>query len=465
MPKFTIVLKPQAFIDSTLIASDVPEDNGLKHCDGIICHITGNSTYEVDTIIQDMEFIDIKLVETQPDGSAIYVSPKWIKAAYIDSTKVVIKKANLIGDKYFKFLDNSFFDYSTKTLIDKLPVCNCCGAPLTIDSKLCPKCVDKFTKLNDYNFKPSLTFHGTQLAADSEHPIHYGLEFEYSINKPSQLAELVFSNQQALYIKSDSSIKGAGQIAAEIVTHPHTYSALMSPDSLVHRISKLDVSESEAHNGIHIHVSRTAFKDNKHYSLFYFLLNSNKQFIEFIGNRELTEFCEHNIYGRVFTKENKVNNGERRSVVNEQNKDTIEIRFFNSTTNINHIYSYIQFVDSLIKYTKYHKKQVSLLKWAAYVSKYKSKYSALHSRILDYKHELAGSVTFKPPVAFPFNFDILSDLKNIDEISTASETYKVDNTATVTIYSKGIIEFRSTESAWYTLQLSEIISIKLLKDA
>lgn len=465
-----IITKTQAAINKTLKTSDTESDNGAQHTDGIVCHVEGSTTYYVDAIFKSTDFIDIQLT-ISTDSGPVFISPKWVKEAYINDTPVAITAPALVGDLYFKLPDGTYYEYSSKSVISDLATCPACNSVITTSgSDLCDTCVNEFSELQSYSYKPTPNFIGNQSQADADHPIHYGIEIEYAAPHKHQVASLSYNYRSELYLKSDSSIQGDSSYKVEIVSHPHSFKALMSPSSFIHKLPKITVADGGVANGLHIHISRTAFRSDKHFSLFYFLLSSNRDLIEFIGKRELTNYCRHAPKGLVYTKANKPQpNYERKVMINENNDNTIEIRFFNSTNDTHVIKSYIQFLDSMIKYSNYHGTTVSLARWKTYVLKYKDKYSELASRLADFKHSLKGTVKFKPPVTKPVSktaLDFLLNLQHISEITTHEGTFEVDQTASITIYSgSASIEFRPVNDGWKTISFSDIISTKTTKDA
>lgn len=468
MSLFKIKTKSQAAINKTLKTSDVEADNGMQHTDGIACHVTGDTEYSVSAILTSGDYIDIQL-DFSTDSGPVFVSPKWIKSASIAGNPITITATSLIGDVYYKLPDGTFYEYATDSIIADLASCPVCGSILTTaGSHLCDTCVNDYAEIHGYNHKPDPIFIGSQSHADAEFPIHYGIELEYAAYNKHEIASLVYNSNKSLYLKSDSSIQGDANFKVEVVSHPHSFSALMDPDSFIHQLPTIAVADGGTANGVHIHISRTAFRDDKHFSLFYFLLSSNRELIEFIGKRQLTSYCRHIVKGLVISKSNKPQPGfERKSFINEQNDHTIEIRFFNSTTDTHVVKSYIQFLDSLIKYSNYHGTSVSLSRWKAYVIKYKSKYAELATRLADYKLPFTGTVKFKPPVvkAVPKTaLSFLADLPYITSVSDATKTYQVAEDSRNSIDSDGCLEFRELDHGWRKVHISDITSIQTTKD-
>ncbi len=236
----------------------------------------------------------------------------------------------------------------------------------------------------------------------------------------------------------------------------------MANDSFVNSIDKFDVDQQECDNGCHIHVSRTAFKSHKHYSLFYFLINSNTNLLQFIGNRKLTSYCKHRVIGKVHSKQNvHDSDAERQSAVNEKNENTVEIRFFNSSTKPADVKSYIQFVDSLIKYTKYHNDEVSLQKWKAYVNKYSKKYKELVDKLETFEDPMQEVIVFREPIKVEQTIKslTLAEMNNIISVTkTDGDTWNRRPDSEIHVHNGGV-EMKFEETGWAYLSYSDIKKI------
>jgi len=206
-------------------------------------------------------------------------------------------------------------------------------------------------------------------------------------------------HEDTVYLKEDSSIQGDGH-RVEIVSHPHSFNELMKKDSWLDTISTLPTNNHEE-NGCHVHISRTAFEDDKHYGLFYFLIHSIEGIATKVGGRSLTGYCKMRPSGRIHNKANKRGDsgGDRSIFLNERGSQTVEARFFKGTTKTNELKSYVQLLESLIKYTRYHSKRVTIKGWFQYISQKSTKYKELLERVGDVTthSEYDVIVTYKTP--------------------------------------------------------------------
>ena len=389
-----LTLKSQAKINKTL-----EEFDGTKHTDGIefSSKLTPLAEYEVSEIVTQGSRFAFKL----KTGS--FVSIQWVSS--INGVNPS-SSSKLVGNKYIT-LGKYYLDIDTLACIpsEEITICSECGAVSThvtpSGEKLCADCFTKrYFKVENYRYRPTLNFLGAQLPKDKEHPVFYGIELEYGFNNKEAMAEVVCNSDGQVFLKSDASIHG-GDYHAELVTHPMSFKHIMNNASWIYDLQKIGAVKNPSRNGCHIHISRTAFVDDSHYSLFYFLMHSMYDIVQFVGGREFTDYCKPRKFGKVFTKkkDNKDNNEDRTVMLNELNDNTIEARFFASTDKPEQIKRYVQFLESLIKYTRYQKK-VTVSGWYTYCKKYSKKYKELIEHLDGANQDwfLVGEVEYRAPV-------------------------------------------------------------------
>lgn len=391
----TIKLNTKDLSKLVLEEYELEEGGTVKGIKGISVPSVYKEQYIVASIEEEYDLVILKCT----DGT--YLTNDFIKSIAIEGGRynnTTTANITTIGTKYIKVGKY----YITKDLEEvyseeELPVCSECGELLDVEgSPICSKCLEKHTKLNSYSYKPEYKFIGTQRKADKDNNIWYGLEVENSYNK-QQLGLFVYKNKESVYLKSDSSIRGT-KYNAEVVTMPHSFDELMKEDGLLDSINKIDTEEDREENGCHIHISRTAWKNTRHYQLWYYLFHKNKELVEHIAGRKETAYCKHKLSDtKIHKKKFNKNDRERSLAINEANDATIEVRVFQGTTDSIKLKTYVQFLDSLLKYTKYYTKKVSLEKWYEYVVKYKSKYSELLYVLEQYSSPIEGSIEYKEP--------------------------------------------------------------------
>jgi len=180
--------------------------------------------------------------------------------------------------------------------------------------------------------------------------IFYGAELELE-NGGEKEAILLYQNlKDFIIIKSDGSVR----TGFEIVTAPATFEIQEKNAAILFEaISKTKMLPA-ANCGLHFHVSRNALTPMQIGKILEFLYNpDNKKFITDIAGRADNSYC-------VMTGErtitdmapDKYHPGERYQALNLTNTNTIEFRIF-ASTNVFEIFMHrLEFVKSLIDYTK-----------------------------------------------------------------------------------------------------------------
>jgi hypothetical protein len=218
----------------------------------------------------------------------------------------------------------------------ELDVCSC-GNVLDVEEfDKCSNCLVKDNYyIRNYSYKPTPEFQGKQSRQDKDNPIWYGIELEYGIHNKLPIAKLV--EKGAIYLKSDTSILRGVEGGCEVVTHPYSFTELMKKDNWISMLPELNVVEHSSDNGCHIHVSKTAWLDDKHYALTYHLLFrlAEQGVLEKLGGREFTSYCrlarKQLQHITKYSKSKSSNEGDRSVWCNENNVNTVEFRFFSST--------------------------------------------------------------------------------------------------------------------------------------
>ncbi len=374
--------------------------NVLKDNDFLTAKAVGTYMYDVD---DNKEY---GIVLQSHEGKKTIVHLSWIHK--INNTVTLVPKP--YKDNIYYITRKYLLDLSTNELIDRgtLPVCSCGGlgvVPIE-GGYLCQDCADTLTKKENYSYRPDFKYIGNQIKADTDNNVWFGLEVEISTDR-TKLATYMSKYKDSVYLKDDSSIRG-DKYNVEVVSMPHSFKALMAKDSWIEGMSKLPNKEANE-NGCHIHLSRTAFVSDKHYSLFYFLLHKMETISTKVGGRELTDYCRLSPSGKVHTKENKSSRVRGRSVyLNEQGDPTVEARFFKGTVKSKNLKAYVQYIESILKYTKYNSKSVSVKGWFGYITKKSKKYTELLEVLGDLTAaQLEMRVVFREPTK------IIKYLKNI----------------------------------------------------
>ena len=150
------------------------------------------------------------------------------------------------------------------------------------DAWICNNCYDECCEDNSlikgYYYKPSPEFQGNG-------KWYYGIELEIGrINEDKyELAEKLQEEFDFIYLKEDGSLENG----FEIVTHPLSFN-FIKDCGLFEKVEELFYKKAKAYNrgGMHIHISRSAFKNDRHLKKFMWFINNNKKFTEFIAQRK-----------------------------------------------------------------------------------------------------------------------------------------------------------------------------------
>lgn len=342
------------------------EIGGTEYFTDVVGHRLGSSVLSVVLKCwkQDDDINDGDLWIT-PDG--YYIHKDWLDGFEVVDNKFIVYD----GQTYTMMLNKS-----------KAKRCSICGCKTTNEHNYCDSCfVDKFTYINQYSHKPTPTFFGEQIDSDKTNPVWYGIELEHSSKSRNNVAEFAYryNKDERFYFKSDSSIRYSA-FPIEMVTHPHSFKELMSCEWVnnLHELDVVDDAETHEKNGCHVHISSTAFCDDAHYSKWYFFIYSLANgILQRIANRELTPYCRAVKYDNIITKTLAPKSYDRLVIINERNTHTKEVRVFSTTIEPKVLKSYIQFLESTIKYSKYAKKSVCYDDYIAYIFKYNTKYQEL----------------------------------------------------------------------------------------
>ena len=139
--------------------------------------------------------------------------------------------------------------------------------------------------------------------------------------------------------------------------------------------------------------------------------------LEVIGGREFTSYCqvlpEHKSIHIQEIKAKEKTVRDRRGFLNDTPSATIEFRFFASSNNPKRVRAYVQFLHSVIEYTRDKKKWVTVEYWNKWVRSHKRKYRELIG-LLDV-HEpdlvLTGKAVYTKIVYKKYTLDTIPVMK------------------------------------------------------
>lgn len=274
--------------------------------------------------------------------------------------------------------------------------CLVCGAYTVNVNMICDNCISGVyvKNINGYGTKPKPVFKNYKY--DKDIPLgnrYYGLELEYSNTDSVQAKEKMFDlyKDKWLYNKRDGSLCDG----VEIVTSPCDYKSIMwLLDKIKEPIKSITSRTKYTQNaGIHIHVSKKSIPSYNIYKLSYLLNNIQAKELSsimfYLSGRNVK--VSDNYLGR-YAKIGDIsefkNETDRYLALNLTNKNTIEFRIFKTTNDMDKVKSYINFVESMIRFVDITPfKDINLNNYLLYLlnNPFDKKINGRLLRILKYK--------------------------------------------------------------------------------
>jgi hypothetical protein len=222
---------------------------------------------------------------------------------------------------------------------------------------------DRDSLIYDYSHKPRPEFYGRD-------DYYFGIELEvedkceWGCNSGAEIVLETVGNR--MYMKHDGSLDNG----FEIVSHPHSLDELKNEVNwgFLTRLKNAGFRSWDTSTcGLHVHVSRTAFRkngkhDEAHELRFQKLIYDNDKHVSAIAGRETS-------YARFADKGNLV----------PKVKHGLEIRVFRGSLKKQRVLSAVEFIHSAVEYTRNMKidpktKQLSWVRFMGYVMDNQEKY-------------------------------------------------------------------------------------------
>jgi hypothetical protein len=217
--------------------------------------------------------------------------------------------------------------------------------------------------IESYSYKPRVVFFSIgkngQIYSSSlmKELVYYGVELEFECDEQNSRKFYASKiNSEFIYCKSDGSLK----YGIEAVSHPATFDYWMKRDPYknVFNLAKLGCRSHDTTTcGLHVHISRTAFTNEEHLKRFMKIFYRNPSRIMRFSRREKNKLHEWASVDGVDDNaiDYKAKHGDdpnRRTAVNTQNSNTIEVRIFKGTLNKVTFYKTIEFCDAILEFTR-----------------------------------------------------------------------------------------------------------------
>ena len=236
---------------------------------------------------------------------------------------------------------------------------------------------DKCQHIHDYGYKPEPIFYG-----DGNR--YFGVEIEIDgAGKDDEYAEelldIANASDSYIYIKSDGSLDDG----MELVSHPMTldYHKDYCWEDIMHKAVSLGYRSHQTSTcGLHIHINRTAFSDNREEQdeiisrILYFVEHHWNEMLKFSRRSEYTMNRWAARYGyehtpkAIMDKAKKGNNG-RYAAVNLCNYHTVEFRMFRGTLKYNTFIAAIELVNRICDVAMYNADDsIAKISWSDFVA-------------------------------------------------------------------------------------------------
>lgn len=247
-------------------------------------------------------------------------------------------------------------------------LCDACGRTCLLedmaydeysDAYRCDEC-GTGRHIHNYGYKPDPAFRG-------DGPLYFGIEIEAVSMQNARLDDTAeeVSSTGFFYCKDDSSIEGCG---FEVVSHPadmnwwnnnRQYVAGMFSDLIQRGFRSHDDPDGSC--GLHVHMSRRAFKSEGHILKFILFMELFKNPLTVFSRRKggslsrWARFLDDYAADAPLTeryKKFKAGSTSRYRAVNLCARGTVEVRIFKGTLNVKTFYATLQLLEALFEYTK-----------------------------------------------------------------------------------------------------------------
>lgn len=288
------------------------------------------------------------------------------------------------------------------------------------DEDTCDRCYYKNSIIHNYGFKPKAV---PRKDKEENSELLFGIENEIELKYGDPDKDMFIDSDNENFIietpsgefyvdykryvahRIDTSIPGFfyqkndGSInfGMEIVSHPATLEFWRSQKDKIEELFSFLRSEGcegdEANSvGMHIHVTRNKM-NRSHQNSFAAFVYSHREKIEKLAGRS------SNGYTKMIRLPNSaadsdetarferivINNDDRYSAVNWRNKNTVELRMFQSTLNTNHFIANIEFAHALYHFSKERTvlECVNDVSWESFCSFIEDKYEYLKNMMIE----------------------------------------------------------------------------------
>jgi len=271
------------------------------------------------------------------------------------------------------------WDWCEDCFLDRFGICESCGTAYRWDNLVseddgntyfCKKCMERKTKkiIHDYHYNPEFVYNKEEW----EEPLYLGVELEVQREEGYlEYAKKFFQflktegKDKYYYLKNDGSLRTNGDetkeyLGFEIVTHPFTLQYAhknLGFNKILEwlKTNEFSYGEKTQRCGLHVHMSKDFFEERDITKLRLFFLKNQKKLFKFSKRiEEENEYCRYEKLSVEQILEYRGNQGAGRhwALNLSTDKETLEIRIFNSTLDTERFIAILQFADALAHFVK-----------------------------------------------------------------------------------------------------------------
>ena len=284
------------------------------------------------------------------------------------------------------FHDSDGDDYCERCFDDLFTTCDNCGCVVSRDdavyiddSEYCADCASGREAVHDYGYHPEPVFYeGGSFDPDGDLDLYMGVELEVDKGRNRNLLARELSGlTEMLYCKHDGSLSDGGNGGVEIVTHPCTLAAHRELFPWSEVLSLCGDHGFKSHDagtcGLHIHVSRSAFRDSRDVFTAIALIDRLRSYIVRFSRRsveklnrwaEILDTSDMTPFPNYGVATSNIAEGSRYVAVNLQNRNTVEFRFPRGSLRYDTVIGTIELCRNIVLYARTHEpKDVANAVW------------------------------------------------------------------------------------------------------
>ena len=283
--------------------------------------------------------------------------------------------------------DDAFHDpdgdaYCEDCFDDLFTTCDNCGCVVSRDDAVyiddgeyCEDCASGREAIHDYGYHPEPDFYdGGSCDPDVDLNLYMGVELEVDKGRnPGALARELSDLTEMLYCKHDGSLSDG----VEIVTHPCTLAAHRERFPWSEVLSLCSTHGFKSHDantcGLHVHVSRSAFRDSRDVFTAVALIDRLRSYIVRFSRRsveklnrwaKILDTCELTPFPSYGIATSNIAEDSRYVAVNLQNDNTVEFRFPRGSLRYDTVIGTIELCRNIVIYARTHEpKDVANAVW------------------------------------------------------------------------------------------------------